>query len=105
MSPALASKKARFGASHRAMRSRVGTLAQLYAKHLIEPCLSDIQHEQRTGYDDIDPKLMHEALQVASSERVVKWLISSIQRDLAICGRADDNDESRPKPYQNAARP
>ena len=36
--------------------------AQCQAKHLVEPCLGDVQHEQRAGDDGEDAELMQEAI-------------------------------------------
>ena len=68
-------------------------LAHLHAQHLVEPGLSDVQHEQRARDLSKHAELRKEVGPIAPRERVVKGLVPRVELDLGIGGCGDHADE------------
>ena len=78
-------------------------LAHLHPQHLVEPGLSDVEHEQRARDLAEHDELREKIRQMAARQRVVEGLVPSVELDLPIGRRGDHADESDIEPEKPGA--
>ncbi len=80
--------------------------AHLHAQHLVEPCLGDVQREQRPRDLRKHAELRQKIRQIPPRQRVVKGLVPRVELDLPIGGRGDhpDKTDAKPEKDRSAAR-
>src|ERR1700751_3120607 len=68
-------------------------LPQLNLGRLVEPRLRHIKNQKAAGYPTEDRELDQESTQVLARDGIVEGPVPGVEHDLAVRGRADDNDD------------